>query len=718
MTKSFRATSSIKLATIAPVLLAMCTGTVLAQSAKPATGPVGRSLMRVDANALFRASASLRQSQDDVQQRFGWAAASVAVKQITLQSVAACKVEQEALQAHNTAAFAFLASLYETRPGLASLRLGQTPTKAPDSCSLSPTDAPAAAYVAMLRDAVLPIQSSLPGEVGEVLKVASDPSSLPKYIDSPAYQLLGIAARSILAIVAAKHPVGILPLSTVAALRDCAAGHAGDTDPLDTFLMKSCSLASGKLGDIARLPARVRDAHNERIDGPWQRGATDILRIGDDLQLYGEAANLAGSCPASGFNKNWNGRVSVPVQSPGILTGSTARILPDGHTEGGGAIFEPIILGRTEADTPSTNILAYGVRQRTWGQSGRLHFGMTITYRPTIGAIALAVRFRRVSFSDNPNACAGLELVQAKCISGCLNAGLIEPGTTWEVLPITGDEVTLELAFDGCADYFTPCAGTRSGLFIGSKIFEETLQILEIGSSRHNDFGYTDPLVITEVNKDRPVNPLISYVAALAQDSRPGGWLIPENNKSEMGAAQSEVRLAILRRLADRSDSDLEDVMQPELKDRSTEAYIRTSWKERHDSISVLWNSIVFRRDFYYRIPLAAGIAAGSVSLSDLREASKQLGVALSSLNQGRIKDIREILISSQTSLGLGKNPIASSNRETLETAVIGASASVDSALEELLVSQNERCRLWSGLRWDSLPDDELRRATDTLCRQ
>jgi hypothetical protein len=121
-------------------------------------------------------------------------------------------------------------------------------------------------------------------------------------------------------MVAVQGHTNNTPISLVAAVRDCAAENQNTGDALRAFIARHCAMDSATTAKETNVALQGAAPPPVLISsGSWQMGATDLLRIGDQLEVYGEAKALSGACPTSHFSQTWNGRVSIPVRDAGIL---------------------------------------------------------------------------------------------------------------------------------------------------------------------------------------------------------------------------------------------------------------------------------------------------------------------------------------------------------------------------------------------------------------
>ena len=451
----------------------------------------------------------------------------------------------------------------------------------------------------------------------------------------------------------------------------------------------------------------------------WNPPNGSEISIGNLVNVYGEAQNLAGSCPAVKYAQLWNGPVtgSANAQVNGVFTGAFERMLPNVNSAAGGSVFEPIAIGSNDSDTPSIPVTAFGVRHRTWGQSGSVRFSVRVNYLPSEGTLAMAMRYKNYNGSPAGGVCYDPKArVKIECINGCITNPVSEPGTGWVVMPVLPQRtLDIRLSFNSCLEQFPPCAGPKNSII--PHVFEETVETIEIGGREERVFAKVDPLDLVQVNGSRVENGLLTYIAALGRESDPGGWLAPEVAQIERATMLSRARIAILQRLGDLPVEDIKKNLRPELLDNSSDIYIRSPWLERQESLRILLPSLRRKIEHNYRDSLAAGIASAAIGLDNLNEAHRQLTDAVRQLAAIDLAGLDRIVSGAADKLHKPKPESMPTSQLVLEAAVVGASSSVDNALEQILTAQRLRCEVWHSFDWNYLPTDDLTRVTDGFCQ-
>jgi hypothetical protein len=700
------------------------------------TQQTSTTIVRVDPVALLRGAAKLRATNDPVLRDFGWSATLTALTSMKFSLQTVCLLETKAINERSLNSLTVLEVIYKNAEKLGALRLGQPAAALPTTCrsDLSDSDNAAAFLVAATstpQSAFPNVDQLLSGSRRLLAEIAQGKLTLPQgYSNSTEFMALsplerGVAAR----LFALKRQPSDSTLSEdeiTQSLAQCALELGGKDQPTLAHWVSDHCAAQLKAPTAATMsavekvttdqPALVA-ATPSPVTPVWSPPSGAEITIGSLLSAYGVAQNLAGSCPTTNFSRVWNGPVTSGVSSQvgGIWVGATARMLADSSVIAGGSIFEPIAVGPDEPDTPGVPSTAFGIRHRTWGQSGSVRFNVRVTYRPAAGALAIAFRYKCYNVSPTGACSDPKSRVTMACIQGCAADSLLEPGTGWLVFPIADKRVLdLRLSLDSCLETTAACGGPKNSLI--PRIFEETMETIEIGGREQYIFGKVDPAVLPDVDGSRVQNGLLTYIAALVRESEPGGWIAPEAAQIERAAMLSKVRVSVLRRLADLPSAAIEKNLRPELLDLTSDLYIRSPWRERQKSLGIFLPFLRQKLDLQYRDSLAAGIASAAVGLDDLKEAHKQLTISVHQLGSMSLSDLDRVIQGAAETLHQPKPASNTTNQEVLEAAVVGASTAVESALQQILTGQQLRCDLWSGLDWNHLPNDELKRVTDEFC--
>jgi len=257
------------------------------------------------------------------------------------------------------------------------------------------------------------------------------------------------------------------------------------------------------------------------------------------------------------------------------------------------------------------------------------------------------------------------------CTTGCLwKQSLIkEPGSGWQifsVIPNAPVQFTVKFA--------PPQGLVRRPIEHGIAGTGSThLQYFEMNSASLAQFPHMDVRdVFAKVPDFRPVNGLLTYVAAVQRELNGGGWLRPASSP-ETALSLVLARLSLLQKVAEFQPNGEEKVLEDSL----------IAWKERQLFLKRAMGSLIIRTIVSYKNSMETVISRTIALDLMLQPVHKRLFDALEANEALTAESAYALLGYAAKSLRI-ENPAIIRNKERLVSALYGAEQQLSGVSEKL----------------------------------